>query len=74
MDQRSRNKDQVIQQQVDAWNGVWETTWNAEEVAEKCNKINVENISPIFDSSVSADEPLSVRNRSCAYIRKYRAI
>ena len=53
MDQRSWKKVHVIEDQVKAWDGVWETTWNAEEVAEKCNKINVEKISPILYSSLS---------------------
>ena len=32
-------------------------TWNAEEAAKVCNKINVEKISPILDSTTSVDGP-----------------
>ena len=59
MDARAQSRNQIIEDNVKAYNGVMPTTWGVEEAAEKCKTIIVEKISPIFDSSAFCDGPFS---------------
>ena len=57
MESRINHRIQIIEDQVKAYNGHMPTTWSAEESAEECDRISVENISPILDSSAFSDGP-----------------